>query len=408
MHIYSPGGYSHLQRYFSQVNESLPKESLAKSSLPKESLAKESLPKESLAKESLPRKSVPKEGSAGNFGEELRAAGFKTATFLDKNGWPRLNSDITEYLELLMNHRHNSGLKAPRVTQRPVPLENPPKCVTRYFNGPRAQPAHLVMILTLAFELDTLEAQLYELNDVVDEFVVFEGLYTQRGASKPQVFPRAVERFSTFKHKIKYYHQLPIEAEFHPKDQAVSSSGPTGQNWVNENIRQMAYNRYVKEEEIAGRSLNNTLFINADIDEIPPANGVQRFKYCRTEKLWASFCSVLYEPDFQHIREFPDFCGQLGNHYWPFPNILRQGEPLRNHGYHKNMYDEMPGVHVHARDPWSFLARKITTAEQGGFAGLGNDVVRLLSDPLALYTRYACAIREEAKKPTRGISSFTC
>jgi len=282
----------------------------------------------------------------------------------------------------------------PRLTQRPVPLENPPNCVTDYFGGQREKPAHLVMIVTLAYELDILETQLYELNEVVDEFVVFEGLYTQRGARKPQIFPQAEKRFYKFRQKMKYYYQDQREVEFEPQDQAVVGIGRNA--WVNENIRKIAYERYVQEENAAGRSLSNTLFVNADIDEIPPASGLQRFKYCKTEKLWASFCTVTYDPDFGHIRVFRDPCGKLGNHYWPFPNILRAGEPLRDHGHHLNMYDEMPGFHINARDPTSYLAKMISTADARGFPGLRSDNAHHLLDPESLYATYVCEKRKKS------------
>jgi len=250
------------------------------------------------------------------------------------------------------------------------------------------------MITTLAFELDILEATLYELDDVVDEFVVFEGLYTQRGARKPQMFLNNKGRFAPFMDKIRYYQQLPSELGFKPTDVA-----PKGQNWINEGVRKLAYDRYVTEQKKAGKSLNNTLFVNADGDEIPPAVGLQRFKYCNTDKLWASFCAVTYEADHGHIEEKNDGCGKLGHHYWPFPNILREGEPLRDHTSHKHMYDELPGVHMHARDPWSYLARYFTTAEKGKIPEVRDKNAHMLLDPDAIYRALVCAQRKKTGKP---------
>eukprot|EP00746_Dinoflagellata_sp_MGD_P054566 gnl/MRDRNA2_/MRDRNA2_23882_c0_seq1.p1 gnl/MRDRNA2_/MRDRNA2_23882_c0~~gnl/MRDRNA2_/MRDRNA2_23882_c0_seq1.p1 ORF type:complete len:173 (+),score=17.01 gnl/MRDRNA2_/MRDRNA2_23882_c0_seq1:118-636(+) len=77
----------------------------------------------------------------------------------------------------------------------------------------------------------------------------------------------------------------------------------------------------------------------------------------------------MYEPDMENVHLFPNACGRLGNHYWAHPNILREGEPLRGEG---RAYDEFPGLHLHIRDPWSTLARVLSTAEGAFFGKLGN------------------------------------
>jgi len=81
-----------------------------------------------------------------------------------------------------------------------------------------------------------------------------------------QCFLKAKERFAPFMNNIRYYHQLPSELDFVPREEA-----PKGQNCINEDVRKLAYGRYVTEQKEAGKSLSNTLFINADGDEIPPA-----------------------------------------------------------------------------------------------------------------------------------------
>jgi len=78
---------------------------------------------------------------------------------LDDQGWPKRNSDVTKYLELLVINRDGAPATPTKVTQPPVLLESPATCNEKcYFNGPRTTPAHVVMITTLAFELDMLEA----------------------------------------------------------------------------------------------------------------------------------------------------------------------------------------------------------------------------------------------------------
>jgi len=328
---------------------------------------------------------LPNASNFNTFSDYVLASGFNFKTFLDHKGFPNRNNDTTAYLELLMTYRQSLVLSPPTVMQRPVALESPANCkASNYFVGPRAKPAHMVMILTLSYELDILEGQLYELSDVVDEFVVFEGFYTQFGAHKPQIWPNSKERFALFAHKIKYYHQRPGE---------IPPNGKRDRKWIYENIRQIAYNRYVEEEAQAGRSIDNTLFVNADIDEFPPATGLLRFKHCETTRLWASFCSVMYEPDFEHIKIKEGKCGRLGAHLWPFPNILRKGETLRDHGFHKNMYDEIAGVHIHARDPWSFIARDLSTADGHGSPEIAKTPDMLLK-PVDIWRTRVCKLRK--------------
>mmetsp|Transcript_31996 Transcript_31996/g.56575 ORF Transcript_31996/g.56575 Transcript_31996/m.56575 type:complete len:501 (-) Transcript_31996:102-1604(-) len=358
------------------------------------------------------------------FKEQAILAGFNATSFINNNMMPNMNDDVSQYLELLMENRHRFPLTAANVTTRPADqaLQIPPECPAEgYFRGPRRSPAHVVFIVHLSYELDILEALLYDLEDVVDTFVVYEGIYTDRGARKPLVFDRAHERFARFLPKIRHYVQVPEEVHF-----KVVKAAPQNDAWNNENTWKTAEERYVHDETAAGRPLNNTLFVNADIDEFPPAEGLLRFKYCHTDRLPSAFCTVMYDPDFETIHEYSHPCGKLGKHYWANPVIHRVGEtmrylPIATGKYH---YDESVGSHVHARDPWGYVARVLSSAEsKNGFKQLGvltklereSGIQRLgtpvtpddLLNPGSLYLRLACHQRFKVPEHPHGALVLT-
>eukprot|EP00747_Dinoflagellata_sp_TGD_P207622 gnl/TRDRNA2_/TRDRNA2_81174_c0_seq1.p1 gnl/TRDRNA2_/TRDRNA2_81174_c0~~gnl/TRDRNA2_/TRDRNA2_81174_c0_seq1.p1 ORF type:complete len:565 (+),score=62.96 gnl/TRDRNA2_/TRDRNA2_81174_c0_seq1:47-1741(+) len=327
-----------------------------------------------------------------SFKEQAEAAGFNPHEFFNERGMPKANHLITKYLTLLMENRRTFSQAPPTVTSRPEPLENPPNCHdSGFFSGPRKKPAHLVMIVTVSYEMDILEAVLNELYDVVDEFIVMEGKYTQRGAHKPQVYEQEKSRLAQFFPKITYFYQRDQDLTFKPND--IPENVNNRAAWKNEDIRRQAYNRYVEGEQLANRSLANTLFVNADMDEIPPANGLQRFKYCATKHLPANLCSSIVDPDMEHIVEIHgNHCGRLGDHYWPHPNIMRAGESLRPGRKNHTPYDELVGVHFHGRDPWSSLAKALSVAEMGTWQGSAAHP-EILLDPWSLYKNYACGLK---------------
>ena len=90
---------------------------------------------------------------------------------------------------------------APIVTaERPTPLEV--RCEGPLWAGRRAQPAEIVDVFMFAWQLDLLEVRLFELEHVVDSFVVWEGMFGQRGIEKPLVLAANMHRFARFRHKI--------------------------------------------------------------------------------------------------------------------------------------------------------------------------------------------------------------
>ena len=68
----------------------------------------------------------------------------------------------------------------------------------------RATPVKVYDCFTFHFELELLSARLYELNDVVDYFILVEGneAFGNQGGSKPLYYDINKERFADFHSKI--------------------------------------------------------------------------------------------------------------------------------------------------------------------------------------------------------------
>jgi beta-1,4-mannosyl-glycoprotein beta-1,4-N-acetylglucosaminyltransferase len=57
-----------------------------------------------------------------------------------------------------------------------------------WWDGKRDTPAKIVDLILFAYELDTLEIRLHELDEVVDEFVIAESMYSTRLLHKELFF----------------------------------------------------------------------------------------------------------------------------------------------------------------------------------------------------------------------------
>mmetsp|Transcript_13149 Transcript_13149/g.23662 ORF Transcript_13149/g.23662 Transcript_13149/m.23662 type:complete len:101 (-) Transcript_13149:152-454(-) len=57
------------------------------------------------------------------------------------------------------------------------------------------------------------------------------------------------------------------------------------------------------------------------------------------------------------------------------------------------MYDEIAGVHIHARDPWSFIARDLSTADGHGSPEIAKTPDMLLK-PVDIWRTRVCKLRK--------------
>ena len=117
-----------------------------------------------------------------------------------------------------------------RTATRPTPLEV--RCDGEFWAGRRAVPAEIVDVFMFAWQLDLLEVRLFELEHVVDAFVIWEGLFGQRGIEKPLVLAANMHRFARFRDKISYVVQ--DDLDFRTMLSAQRADGKLGKVWAAE------------------------------------------------------------------------------------------------------------------------------------------------------------------------------
>ena len=85
------------------------------------------------------------------------------------------------------------------VHERPVPLNKTLNCANNYgsiLTGEERKEyiPKVYDLFPFNSELDLLEMRLYELDDVVDKFVIIEETHSHRGSPKPLFYARNMER----------------------------------------------------------------------------------------------------------------------------------------------------------------------------------------------------------------------
>ena len=108
-------------------------------------------------------------------------------------------------------------------------------------------------------ELDMLEFRLKELNSVVDKFILVESTKTFVGNNKPLYFEENKLLFKKYLHKIHH---------------VVLSSNPIGNAWARETHQRIATGQALKYLNLN----DDDIIIAGDVDEIPDANELIKFK----------------------------------------------------------------------------------------------------------------------------------
>lgn len=182
---------------------------------------------------------------------------------------------IEEYHQLLIPYME-CRRAAPKVTKRPADRPIKWDCSNRdLWKGPREKPVKIIDIFPFSHELDILELRLYELNDVVDQFVIFENHYTHRVAKKPLFFERNKGRYKPFLDKI--LHVVADESLLYSG--YAKHSRVHGDDWRGEHVmRWIPWERLVQAYE--GTVPQDAMFMHGDLDEVPSAEAVAHFKYC--------------------------------------------------------------------------------------------------------------------------------
>ena len=258
---------------------------------------------------------------------------------------------------LLTEHQMKKPLNN---TKRSIPLSSTLSCtnpdyVSFLSSEKRKKTAKVIDIFPFTYELTLLEVRLYELYDVVDEFVIFESNLTQRKIYKPLFLTQNIEKFSKFIDKItlmtpfnitKFNKDGTINQIVTVKDEDILSEYKTSERipekMQNNNEREFfqidasfeykfresifnLYSTYIRKFDE-----NDDLLIHGDLDEIPSSNIVQHFKYCQVkDHLYPfSFWSTFYVYKFKYIFQ-SDFPGSGDPFSLTFPNIFRYNDKIR-------------------------------------------------------------------------------
>ena len=259
------------------------------------------------------------------------------------------------YELLLMEHKTNTLAR----TQRDVELSVTLDCTNPRFSSflrpeKRNKIVRVIDIFPFTYELTLLEVRLYELYDVVDEFVIFESNLTQRKIYKPLFLTQNIEKFSKFIDKItlmtpfnitkfnkngtinqvvtvkdedilseyKRSYRIPIEMNDRNKSKFFIANY-TFENKFRESIFTL-YTKYVSKLD------KNDLLIHGDLDEIPSSYIVNHFKYCQVKDCLYpfSFWSTFYVYKFKYLFK-SDFPTEDDQYSLTFPNIYRYKDKIK-------------------------------------------------------------------------------
>jgi len=315
-------------------------------------------------------RSMSKSGLPDNFVDHLRANNFNIEEFADENGYPKYSSQVTQMLYLLADYISKPPPAQIKVDERPIPLAAP-NCNDGYFKGKRDKPAYIVDVILFGYELDLLEIRLYELDEVVDQFVIWESGFNQRGDRKPLLFSRNWSRFARFSQKIVHIVQddSDIPKMHNPRKEKLKP----GDNWSNEaRMRHHAVEGWVKYLGGESNIPSNHLLITGDLDEMPSGAAIQAFKYCNNAGLTAAFYTTMWRMDLEHLTPMKDWSG-----YWSQPMITKFGKGYRHSRDHMVPFRLYPGAHMNRCLPPAAIAFKALCLAEDGKVAPNGDIMAL-------------------------------
>ncbi|KAF4689297.1 Beta-1,4-mannosyl-glycoprotein 4-beta-N-acetylglucosaminyltransferase [Perkinsus olseni] len=165
---------------------------------------------------------------------------------------------------------------------KPMVFERPPERQLRwdcegnpYMSGNRTTPKRIVDLLLFAYEFDILELRLYELDPVVDVFVILETTRALKKWEKPLMLGSVINspRFRRFRHKIMY---SVFDDSTHGRYQGFKSR-KEGKYDYEDFARASLVEKYF---QVYGHHDDDVLFIHGDVDEMPSAEQLAGVKYC--------------------------------------------------------------------------------------------------------------------------------
>ena len=214
-------------------------------------------------------------------------------------GEQRLPRDLlSQYQRVLEPYLVEEAPAPILIKTRPTPLNvtcTDPRFANVLTGRSRASPVKVIDMILFAYEVEILEMRLYELNDVVDVFVIAEAVSTQRFARKPLMFERYRDRFQDFEHKIVYIAlDDTVVRKYRSSDDHVD-----GDDWRWEDgPRQEMFKRY---RDTFGFPDDHTLLIHGDMDEMPLAPCIYALKHCEMNTQAAIIQTIMYRFNFEWV-----------------------------------------------------------------------------------------------------------
>jgi hypothetical protein len=270
------------------------------------------------------------------------------------------NKSVLQTYIYLLNDTHKLLVEeqwvAPlKVTKRLIPLSFTLNCTneinSKYFNERKENNIlpYLIDIFIFGFELKLIEIQLYELYEVVDEFVIFESNITLKKIPKELFFTQNLKRFHRFIDKITL--MTPFSIKRFNKDGSIKSSIDIDLKDVRDDFKyknQVDVSKIFRPDfalEFAVRMIpvdyyqkyirmfnSNDILIHGDVDEIPDSNIVNHFKYCETKNelfpfsIWSNF----YIYNLNYLFRSDDSRDSYG---FMCPYIFKFKDILNNNNY---------------------------------------------------------------------------
>lgn len=170
-------------------------------------------------------------------------------------------------------------LGLPALQRTPPPLREPPCSAGKFAKRTAANPftGRIIHSITFNGEADMLEAQVYEILDLVDLYIVVEGAFTNQGEPKQQTFPAIYrERLSAFPLGEKIIFADGSNVDWAAcKAQLPPPGVETPGRFACENaLRQSVFHW------IPGGLKREDLFVMTDVDLIADRNVFQIFRKC--------------------------------------------------------------------------------------------------------------------------------
>jgi hypothetical protein len=302
--------------------------------------------------------------------------------------------------EQVLEFQHN-------ITERPVPLDKQLDCSNPDYSSflqqnLKSQPQRVLDFILFSYELVILEIRLFELYDVVDEFIIFESNITFRRLRKPWFFLQNLKRYQRFLNKITLMTPFNVtrfnpdgtiktKIEIPEKDVPIEFKSQPVQPGVNDaNFFQIDFSfekrvrmlpvdlyrklvRHIEPDEIT---------INGDLDEVPSGGLINHFKYCQVKDQLYPFnvYSTFYIYGFKFLFQ-SDYPMPNDKYSLPYPNIFQMKNIIQTKSVRINHGFKIPnanGVHLN-RFFFTFtipLFKDFSQSDSTGIDGFNLDIIK--------------------------------